>query len=69
MATNLNLDDDLIDQALQLGGHASKRDAVNQALREYIDYMRRLKSIDHFGTIDFDSDYDYKRARQDRRSA
>lgn len=69
MATNLNLDDDLIDQALQLGGHASKRDAVNQALREYVDYLRRLRSIEQFGTIDFDPHYDYKRARKGRKSA
>jgi Arc/MetJ family transcription regulator len=64
MATNLNLDDDLIEKAVALGGHKSKKDAVNQALREYVSQLRRIEALDSFGTFEFDPDYDYKRARR-----
>lgn len=69
MPTNLNLDDDLVERARALGGHASKRDAVNRALQEYVDQLGRLRAIEQLGTIEFDPDYDYKRDRRDRRSA
>jgi len=64
MATNLNLDDELIEKAVALGGHRSKKDAVNQALREYVSQLRRIQALDSFGTFEFDPDYDYKQARQ-----
>ena len=64
MATNLNLDDELIEKAVALGGHRSKKDAVNQALREYVSQLRRVAALDSFGTFEFDPDYDYKQARQ-----
>ena len=34
MPTNLAIDDDLLREALRLGGHASKRATVNEALKE-----------------------------------
>lgn len=63
MATNLNLDDELIEKAVTLGGHRSKKDAVNQALREYVSQLRRIEALESFGTFEFDPDYDYKQAR------
>ena len=36
MATNLALDDGLIEEARQLGGLRTKKDVVTQALVEYI---------------------------------
>ena len=66
MATNLNLDDDLIALAVRLGKHPSKRDAVNAALREYVAHLKRLQAIDAFGDFEFDDDYDYKKARAAR---
>ena len=68
MPTNLNLDDRLIDQAQKLGGHKSKKDAVNAALDEYIQHRRRLRVIQSFGTFDFDEKYDYKKERRARRA-
>jgi Arc/MetJ family transcription regulator len=41
MATNLALDDRLIDEARLVGGHKTKREAVTAALEEYI--KRRKK--------------------------
>ena len=63
MATNLNLDDALIRAAVKLGHHKTKRDAVNAALSEYVAHLKRLNAVKHFGTFDFDDDYDYKQAR------
>ncbi len=41
MATNLDLDDRLIRQAVKAGGHRTKREAVNAALREYVQALHR----------------------------
>ena len=64
MATNLAIDDALIDEARQIGNHKTKKEAVTAALDEYIRWRKQLKILDHFGTIDFDPDYDYKKIRQ-----
>ena len=64
MATNLALDDKLIEAAQKLGGHKTKKAAVTAALDEYIRRRKQLEILDHFGTIDFDPDYDYKKMRR-----
>jgi len=64
MATNLALDDRLIEEARQAGGHKTKKDAVNAALLEYVKRRQRLRMVGLFGTMDFDSDYDYKAERR-----
>jgi Arc/MetJ family transcription regulator len=63
MPTNLNIDDKLIAKAQELGGHKTKRDTVNEALREYVLRRERMKIFELAGTIDFDPNYDYKSAR------
>ena len=64
MATNLAIDDRLLNEALQAGGHQTKKDTVNEALREYIQRRKQLEILDLFGKIDFDPAYDYKRQRK-----
>jgi Arc/MetJ family transcription regulator len=64
MATNLAIDDKLIEEARQIGHHKTKKEAVTAALDEYIRWRKQLRILDHFGTIDFDPDYDYKKIRQ-----
>jgi Arc/MetJ family transcription regulator len=66
MATNLALDDKLLEEALRLGGHSTKKDTVNEALREYIQRRKRLAAVKSFGTFDFDERFDYKRERAKR---
>lgn len=63
VATNLALDDALIERAKDMGGHRTKRAAVTAALEEYVGRRERLKLLDLFGTIDYDDDYDYKAER------
>ena len=36
MATNLSIDPKLLEEALQVGGFSTKKDTVNQALKEFI---------------------------------
>ncbi|MDZ7620224.1 MAG: type II toxin-antitoxin system VapB family antitoxin [Patescibacteria group bacterium] len=64
MATNLAIDDKLILQAVKLGQHKTKKEAVNTALREYIAHKKQTEIIDLFGTVDFDEKYDHKKARK-----
>jgi hypothetical protein len=64
MATNLALDDRLIMDAVKLGGHKTKREAVTAALQEYIRAKKRLGILDMFGKVDFDPSWDYKAERR-----
>ncbi|HVW23743.1 MAG TPA: type II toxin-antitoxin system VapB family antitoxin [Polyangiaceae bacterium] len=64
MPTNLAIDDDLITEAQKIGGHRTKKDTVNEALREYIQRRRQAKLVELFGKIDVDPTYDYKKQRR-----
>ena len=64
MATNLAIDDSLMQEALLIGGHRTKKATVMEALREYILRRKQAQVLDLFGTIEFDSEYDYKQQRQ-----
>ena len=63
MATNLALDDNLIEEVVKLGGFKSKKAAVTQALQEYIQRHKQAEILQLFGTIDYDADYDHRRGR------
>jgi Arc/MetJ family transcription regulator len=64
MPTNLAIDDELLAEALRLGGRRTKRETVNEALAEYVRRRKRRNFVKLFGTIDFRADWDYKKARQ-----
>ena len=64
MATNLQIDDTLMKEALELGGHRTKRAAVEAALGEYVARRKQLRIVELFGTIDYEEDYDYKIQRK-----
>jgi Arc/MetJ family transcription regulator len=66
MATNLLLDDKLVDAAKRVGRHRTKRDAVNEALREYVSRRRQSAVLSLFGKLDWDPEYDYKAERRKR---
>jgi Arc/MetJ family transcription regulator len=63
MATNIQLDEDLISEAQKLGNHASKRATVEDALREYVQRRKQMEVIQLFGQIDYAEAHDYKAAR------
>jgi hypothetical protein len=64
VATSLNINEALLQEALALADQATAEVLVETALREYIQRRQRLKVLDLFGTIDYDQDYDYKQQRQ-----
>lgn len=66
MATNLALDDNLIREALEVGRHKTKKDAVTAALREYIRGRKQLGILELAGQIEYDPKYDYKKLRAKR---
>jgi Arc/MetJ family transcription regulator len=66
MPTNLAIDDELLKQALDAGGFRTKRETVNQALREFIQRRKRLELLKLVGRIDYDPGYDYKSERRRR---
>jgi Arc/MetJ family transcription regulator len=67
MATNLALDDRLIEEARRSGGHRTKKEAVTKALEEYVRRRKQLAVLEDFGTVDFDPEYDYKAERNRKR--
>lgn len=67
MATNLAIDDRLIEEARKTGKHKTKKEAVTTALQEYIRRHRQQRILDAFGTFDFDPSYDYKAERRRKR--
>ena len=66
MATNLDLDPALLDEAVAVGGKHTKKDAVTEALREYIARRRQAHVTRLFGTLEYDRKYDYKKQRRRR---
>ena len=63
MATNIELDNDLLSKAMKLGGMKTKREAVNEALVEYVRRREQLKVLDLFGVVEEDA-FDYKAQRR-----
>ncbi len=60
MPTNLAINDELLDFALQIGGFRSKKDTVNAALEEFIQKRKAEDLLNLFGKIDYEEGYDYK---------
>lgn len=63
MATNLAIDDKLINEAKRVGRHKTKKEAVTTALAEYIQRHKQARVLRLFGSIDYDRNYDYKKGR------
>ncbi len=63
MATNLSLDPDLLDRALEVSGERTKKAAVTVALQEFIARRQQKRLIDLMGTLDWDPAFDYKAER------
>lgn len=66
MSTNLDIDDELLAEAVRLGGKMSKRETVNEALQEYVKRRKQQAILRLFGKVDFDPNYSYKKSRQRR---
>ena len=63
MATNLSIDPELLDRALQVSGEKTKKAAVTKALQEFIARRRQRRLLDLMGKLEWDETYDYKSER------
>ena len=66
MATNLAIDDGLLEEALRIGGLKTKKATVTEALNEYIQRRKQQRIVGLFGKMDVDTRYDYKAQRRRR---
>jgi Arc/MetJ family transcription regulator len=64
MTTNVTVDSQLLAEAQSVGGHRTKKAAVTEALREYIQRRKQSKIIELFGKVEFDPKYNYKKQRR-----
>jgi hypothetical protein len=63
MATNLSIDPELIERALELSGERTKKAAVTKALQEFIARRRQKRLLELVGKLEWDESYDYKAGR------
>ena len=63
MATNLAIDPDLLDRALEVSGERTKKAAVTMALQEFIARRQQKRVLDLMGKLEWDKSYDYKAER------
>jgi Arc/MetJ family transcription regulator len=64
MATNLAIDDRLIEEARRIGHHGTKKEAVTAALDEYIRHRKQKEVLALFGTIEYLPGHDHKAGRR-----
>ena len=61
--TNIVLDDKLVRQAMKLAKVRTKREAVDAALRKFVQSGQQKKVLELFGTGGLRKGYDYKSPR------
>lgn len=66
MATNLHIDEKLLAEAQKLSGYSTKRETVNEALAEYVSRRKQKELLNLFGSVEFEKNYDHKKARRSR---
>jgi Arc/MetJ family transcription regulator len=64
LRTNIELDEDLVAEAMRLTGIRTKRLLVREGLQALVDAKRRRPLSELRGKIKFAPNYDYKAARE-----
>jgi len=64
MSTNIDIDEQLLNEAVALGHFRTKKRAVNEALAEFVRSRKQRRIINLFNKIEFDPAYDYKSERK-----
>jgi Arc/MetJ family transcription regulator len=64
--TNIDIDRDLLEEALALGHFKSKKAVVNEALAQYVRLRKRSRILDLLGKIELDPNYNHREARKAR---
>ena len=63
MATNLALDQELLERAFKVSGEATKKATVTRALQEFIARREQRRVAELFGKLDWDPSFDHKAER------
>ena len=63
MATNLSVDPELIERALEVSGERTKKAAVTRALEEFIARRKQKRLVELMGKLEWDESFDYKAGR------
>lgn len=63
MATNLALDNELLEHAFRVSGESTKKAAVTRALQEFIARREQRRVADLFGKLEWDTSFDCKAER------
>ncbi|MDR0775307.1 MAG: type II toxin-antitoxin system VapB family antitoxin [Azonexus sp.] len=63
MATNLAIDPNILERAVQVSGERTKKAAVTKALQEFIARREQQRLADLFGKFEWDTSFDYKAER------
>lgn len=64
MRTNIDLEDDLVQEAFMLTGARTKKELVQLALRELINTRKKKNLFELSGQIQFTDDFDHKKLRK-----
>ncbi len=66
MSTNLSLDPELLERALEVSGERTKKAAVTRALQEFIARRKQKALLELMGKLEWDASFDYKAERSRR---
>jgi hypothetical protein len=66
MATNLAIDPELLDRAVEVSGERTKKAAVTRALQEFIARREQRRVVELMGKLEWDDSFDYKAERTRR---
>lgn len=66
MRTNIDIDDDLLEQAFSVSHMRTKKDLIHEALRELIRLKKRKDLTELAGFIEFHDGYNHKKLRDTR---
>lgn len=63
MATNLAIDPDLLERAVEVSGERTKKAVVTKALQEFIARREQRRVLELLGKLEWDESFNYKAER------
>ena len=66
MRTNIDIDDEILEEAFSLSRSRTKKDLIHEALLEFIKIKRRKDLTELAGTITFHKGFNHKKLRKTR---
>lgn len=67
--TQIDIDDEALQEAMRLSGARTKKETVNLALKEYAARHRRVAALEHFAALARDWDYEgWRKMRDEEKS-